>query len=145
MEGGLCGNRGLSVTVTVAAEPSVGTECAIIPLGQTLEYTVQQQTDKNNPVTQVHVQSVQSCIEYPRYTSHRMSCLFTFVDGNWGAWSCWSSCDVLCGNHGARRRTRRCNNPSPARSGEGCPGDREETRPCDGMPPCPRGAYISVL
>ncbi|XP_062521149.1 coadhesin-like [Corticium candelabrum] len=59
--------------------------------------------------------------------------------GNWGAWSCWSSCDVNCGNNGVRTRVRHCNNPLPAHGGTTCLGVSQDRKPCDGMPPCPRG------
>lgn len=36
------------------------------------------------------------------------------VDGNWGQWSHWGYCNVVCGQ-GDKRRTRNCNNPPPGK------------------------------
>ncbi|NWR38170.1 CO6 protein, partial [Tachuris rubrigastra] len=53
------------------------------------------------------------------------------VDGRWGCWSEWSSCDASF----KTRRTRECNNPSPMNGGKPCEGEREEVEDC----------YVSVF
>ncbi|KAM6227207.1 complement component C6 isoform 3-T3 [Spheniscus humboldti] len=53
------------------------------------------------------------------------------VDGRWGCWSEWSSCDTSF----KTRRTRECNNPSPMNGGKPCEGEREEEEDC----------YVSVF
>ena len=58
--------------------------------------------------------------------------LSLLVDGNWSDWNEWSAC-----GGGEERRTRTCANPPPAfggRGGEKCPGESEETRPCNEAP-----------
>uniref|UniRef100_F1SMI8 Complement component C6 n=1 Tax=Sus scrofa TaxID=9823 RepID=F1SMI8_PIG len=51
------------------------------------------------------------------------------VDGNWGCWSSWSTCDATY----KRSRTRECNNPAPRQGGKPCEGrgGRRNT-PCIG-------------
>ena len=41
------------------------------------------------------------------------------MNGNWGAWSDFTECDVTCGG-GSQHRTRSCNNPSSAHGGLDC-------------------------
>ncbi|NXC48975.1 CO6 protein, partial [Penelope pileata] len=53
------------------------------------------------------------------------------VDGRWGCWSEWSSCDASF----KRRRTRECNNPSPMNGGKPCKGEWKEEEDC----------YVSVF
>lgn len=53
------------------------------------------------------------------------------VDGHWGCWSEWSSCDTSF----KRRRTRECNNPTPVNGGKPCEGEQEEEEDC----------YVSVF
>ncbi|OXB56759.1 hypothetical protein ASZ78_002300 [Callipepla squamata] len=53
------------------------------------------------------------------------------VDGRWGCWSEWSSCNASF----KRRRTRECNNPTPMNGGKPCQGEREEEEDC----------YVSVF
>ncbi|NWH44654.1 CO6 protein, partial [Fregata magnificens] len=53
------------------------------------------------------------------------------VDGRWGCWSEWSSCDASF----KTRRTRECNNPSPMNGGKPCEGEQEEEEDC----------YVSVF
>ncbi|XP_060563781.1 coadhesin-like [Ruditapes philippinarum] len=55
--------------------------------------------------------------------------LCNLVDGNWAAWSAWSSCDVTCGN-GVISRTRTCTNPAPRDGGYDCVGKSSETMTC---------------
>ncbi|NXC15591.1 CO6 protein, partial [Corythaeola cristata] len=60
------------------------------------------------------------------------------IDGRWGCWSEWSSCDASF----KTRRTRECNNPSPMNGGKPCEGEWEEDEDCyvsvftDGGAPC---------
>ncbi|XP_031566331.1 uncharacterized protein LOC116301419 [Actinia tenebrosa] len=51
------------------------------------------------------------------------------VNGNWTAWSSWSSCSVSCGG-GSQSRTRTCTNPAPANGGSNCDGPSSETQAC---------------
>ncbi|XP_054254004.1 complement component C6 [Indicator indicator] len=48
------------------------------------------------------------------------------IDGRWGCWSEWSSCDASF----KTRRTRECNNPSPMNGGKPCEGEQEEVEDC---------------
>ncbi|XP_064032906.1 complement component C6 [Pogoniulus pusillus] len=48
------------------------------------------------------------------------------VDGHWGCWSEWTSCDASF----RRTRTRKCDNPSPLKGGKPCEGDKEEVEDC---------------
>lgn len=52
------------------------------------------------------------------------------VDGEWGAWSTWSSCSVACGD-GVVTRTRLCDSPAPVYGGLVCVGSAIETQPCN--------------
>ncbi|VDI19141.1 Hypothetical predicted protein, partial [Mytilus galloprovincialis] len=53
------------------------------------------------------------------------------VNGNWGYWSAWSSCNSTCGS-GTRKRTRRCDTPYPAFGGSSCTGASKELQSCAG-------------
>ncbi|XP_078378137.1 uncharacterized protein LOC144661308 isoform X1 [Oculina patagonica] len=57
------------------------------------------------------------------------------IDGNWSDWEPWSLCPVTCGG-GQETRKRTCTNPPPAFGGDSCPGEAEESRPCN-EEPCP--------
>ncbi len=59
------------------------------------------------------------------------------VDGAWTVWQTWSTCSVLCGNEGFRTRKRYCTNPLPQFGGKKCPGNNEDTGPCEDLKPCP--------
>uniref|UniRef100_A0A4X1T217 Complement component C6 n=1 Tax=Sus scrofa TaxID=9823 RepID=A0A4X1T217_PIG len=48
------------------------------------------------------------------------------VDGNWGCWSSWSTCDATY----KRSRTRECNNPAPRQGGKPCEGERRQEEHC---------------
>ncbi|XP_012662513.1 complement component C6 [Otolemur garnettii] len=48
------------------------------------------------------------------------------VDGNWGCWSSWSTCDTTY----KRWRTRECNNPAPQRGGKPCAGEKRQEEDC---------------
>lgn len=61
--------------------------------------------------------------------------LFFLVDGNWSAWTPFSSCSNTCGD-GIKSRHRTCSNPAPLHGGKFCSGTKTETMTCsDG--PCP--------
>ena len=51
-------------------------------------------------------------------------------DGNWGAWSAFSTCSATCGRDAVKTRTRQCNNPAPSPDGRPCEGDAEDSEPC---------------
>ncbi|XP_071588330.1 complement component C6 isoform X3 [Heliangelus exortis] len=53
------------------------------------------------------------------------------VDGRWGCWSEWSSCDASF----KTRRTRKCDNPAPMNGGKPCEGEWKEEEDC----------YVSVF
>ncbi|XP_013816476.2 complement component C6 [Apteryx mantelli] len=53
------------------------------------------------------------------------------VDGHWGCWSEWSSCDASF----KKKRSRKCNNPAPMNGGKPCEGEQEEEEDC----------YVSVF
>ncbi len=62
--------------------------------------------------------SVKSCQAPP-------ACL---VDGGWGEWSDYSSCDQIdCGTVCTKTRTRFCDSPYPSNGGANCVGDASET------------------
>jgi len=52
------------------------------------------------------------------------------VNGNWGCWSDYSSCNQTCGG-GQKNRSRSCDNPAPAHGGADCPGKRKMTTDCN--------------
>uniref|UniRef100_A0A6I8S1W6 Complement C6, gene 2 n=1 Tax=Xenopus tropicalis TaxID=8364 RepID=A0A6I8S1W6_XENTR len=56
----------------------------------------------------------------PDYTS-------VVVDGAWGCWKAWSSCDGAF----TRRRTRECNNPYPRNGGKPCEGEATQEEDCN--------------
>ncbi|XP_067585037.1 hemicentin-1 isoform X1 [Pseudorca crassidens] len=51
------------------------------------------------------------------------------VHGGFSQWSTWRSCSVTCGK-GIQKRSRVCNNPSPANGGKPCQGSDSEMRNC---------------
>ena len=57
------------------------------------------------------------------------------VDGNWGAWSNFGTCNETCGT-GSQSRSRVCDNPPPSNGGDTCPGDATEYQDCN-TDPCP--------
>lgn len=61
------------------------------------------------------------------------------VDGHWGRWSRFTPCTASCGI-GVHRRSRLCNDPSPANGGKACPGDSAQVRACK-LRICNKGPY----
>ncbi|XP_066920815.1 SCO-spondin-like isoform X2 [Clytia hemisphaerica] len=57
------------------------------------------------------------------------------VDGNWGTWGVFFPCSILCGE-GSKMRLRRCDSPSPAHGGDGCPGSPADFQKCK-LKECP--------
>lgn len=59
------------------------------------------------------------------------SCLISLtVDGQWSQWSGFGSCSQTCGG-GFKRRSRKCDNPSPASRGRNCPGASFQSLACN--------------
>lgn len=52
------------------------------------------------------------------------------IDGGWSEWDDWSECSSECGG-GEKKRSRRCDNPSPTNGGNECVGTAIETAPCN--------------
>lgn len=59
------------------------------------------------------------------------SSLLLLVDGDWTAWSQFSSCFYICGSSQSNR-SRTCTNPSPQYGGKTCNGDAIESQTCTG-------------
>ncbi|XP_065060118.1 uncharacterized protein LOC135687479 [Rhopilema esculentum] len=59
------------------------------------------------------------------------------IDGGWGDWSQWSTCERPCGGS-VVNRTRKCNNPSPFNGGALCTGVNEESK-LECLAKCPDG------
>ncbi|XP_044798653.2 hemicentin-1 isoform X3 [Bubalus bubalis] len=57
------------------------------------------------------------------------------VPGGFSQWSAWTPCSVTCGK-GIQKRSRLCNNPSPANGGKPCQGSDSEMQNCH-QKPCP--------
>ncbi|XP_052069551.1 uncharacterized protein LOC127708599 isoform X3 [Mytilus californianus] len=51
------------------------------------------------------------------------------VDGEWGDWSTWTTCNAYCGT-GKKYRSRACDNPEPSNGGQDCAGSTEESADC---------------
>ncbi|XP_060568379.1 uncharacterized protein LOC132726983 [Ruditapes philippinarum] len=66
-------------------------------------------------------------------------CEIKAVDGEWSAWTNWTSCSKLCGG-GIATRTRRCDSPSPDPEGKQCQGNSSEDTSCnkEKCPECTR-------
>ena len=56
--------------------------------------------------------------------------LIVLINGGWGSWTNWSSCDATCGG-GQRTRQRYCNNPAPSGGGSDCAGTNSEQEICN--------------
>ena len=52
------------------------------------------------------------------------------VNGGWGSWTRWSSCDATCGG-GQRTRRRYCDNPAPSGGGSDCSGSNRQQENCN--------------
>ena len=52
------------------------------------------------------------------------------MNGNWGSWGRYGSCNNKCGG-GVQERFRTCNNPAPAHGGSGCPGYSKMVKACN--------------
>lgn len=53
------------------------------------------------------------------------------INGGWSAYSQWGVCsEVKYCLQGIKKRTRSCNNPSPANGGDECTGTKEEEKIC---------------
>ena len=52
------------------------------------------------------------------------------VNGGWGSWTSWSSCDATCGG-GQRTRQRYCDNPVPSGGGSDCAGSSSQQQICN--------------
>lgn len=63
------------------------------------------------------------------------------VDGNWGAFTPYTTCSKTC-DGGEQVRTRQCNDPSPAYGGKKCSGKDREKRRCNTQS-CPKDAEWS--
>ena len=71
----------------------------------------------------------------------KSNCKFQCIaDGNWGAWTSFSACNVTCGG-GTQSKTRLCNNPAPSNGGNMCPGSHLESLLCN-VQNCPISKYI---
>lgn len=57
------------------------------------------------------------------------------VPGGFSQWSAWRPCSATCGK-GIQKRSRLCNNPSPANGGKPCQGSDSEMQNCH-QKPCP--------
>ena len=60
---------------------------------------------------------------------------YFIVDGGWGSWTAWSTCNVTC-DSGTQMRTRICDNPTPVGAGLDCNGSDSESMDCN-EPSCP--------
>ena len=65
--------------------------------------------------------------------------LIVLVDGKWGSWSAFGSCDRPCGP-GRRRAVRGCNNPEPSIGGKQCEGPNVKYQACN-LGDCIPGTY----
>ena len=57
------------------------------------------------------------------------------VNGSWGEWSEYDTCDAECGP-GSQQRVRKCDSPAPQYGGDECEGESEENKDCN-LKPCP--------
>jgi hypothetical protein len=65
-----------------------------------------------------------------------------FPDGNWSAWSAWTSCSTTCGG-GNQTQSRNCSNPAPSNGGKNCSATNIDTATqiCNSQP-CPIGNFL---
>jgi len=68
--------------------------------------------------------------------------IFLAVNGGYGEWTAWSSCDKTCGP-GVQVRERTCTNPRPSKGGKDCEalGAMEEVRKCQ-LDVCGKNDYV---
>jgi len=66
-----------------------------------------------------------------------------YIDGNWGEFDPWGSCEGIC-EEGTQFRWRRCDNPVPENGGRECVGEAFEEQICVILDPCPE-IIIPVL
>ncbi|XP_063442572.1 thrombospondin-1-like [Mytilus trossulus] len=52
------------------------------------------------------------------------------VNGNWGPWTLYGQCSVMCGE-GVQTRTRLCNDPAPVGDGAPCNGEMTSSKSCN--------------
>lgn len=52
------------------------------------------------------------------------------TDGNWAAWSDWTSCTATCAG-GDKIRTRTCTDPAPENGGAECEGSSSQSITCN--------------
>ncbi|XP_052280866.1 SCO-spondin-like [Dreissena polymorpha] len=67
------------------------------------------------------------------WTEEKRSCdggQYCVIDGEWGEWMQWESCNVKC-DVGIRRRFRQCDSPSPQNGGKPCYGYEAEENDCN--------------
>ncbi|XP_048585737.1 zinc metalloproteinase nas-14 isoform X2 [Nematostella vectensis] len=62
------------------------------------------------------------------------------VQGHWGRWARWSTCDKTCG-YGKQMRKRVCDDPKPRNGGKTCKGADTQVRMCN-MQPCSSDALM---
>lgn len=62
------------------------------------------------------------------------------INGHWGKWSEWTSCDVTCGQ-GTKTRTRKCDDPPARNGGIECVGPDSNEAFCL-MPNCSLGEFF---
>lgn len=82
--------------------------------------------------------------EYVRI--HLNLCPISFcvkVDGQWSAWSHYSTCSKTCGG-GTRTHQRTCSNPAPLYGGMTCHGNDTETEICN-QDPCPGPNFYFIV
>ena len=63
------------------------------------------------------------------------------MDGNYTAWSNWTSCSTTCGP-GQQERRRNCTEPRRAHGGADCQGPATEIRECFMEQICPGRSLI---
>ena len=59
-----------------------------------------------------------------------MNLSFFPVNGNWGKWGGFGSCNKPCGT-GTQQRSRSCTNPKPDHGGKSCSGSSINSRYCN--------------
>ena len=64
------------------------------------------------------------------------------MNGNWGKWGGFGSCNKPCGT-GTQQRSRSCTNPKPDHGGKSCSGSSINSRYCN-THKCP-GRFIVLF